>query len=265
MDIVEHYTASREELRLSRTPHGRLEFLRTQELIRRHLPAPVTVLDVGGATGIHAQWLAADGHSVHVVDVVPSHVEAAALLPGVTASVGDARQLSTPDSSADVVLLLGPLYHLVDASDRFTALSEAVRVLRPGGLLVAAAISRYLTLMETGSNGSLNDGLSASLAAVMDSGTYDGHAGFLPTHWHTASELHAELATAGLSNVEVYGIEGPTWAALDAAGIDNFDTMAPAALAAARLVEQDPLLINASAHFLAFARSNTSDTGREDG
>ncbi|MFC0541111.1 class I SAM-dependent methyltransferase [Kutzneria chonburiensis] len=264
MDIVEHYTASREELRLSRTPHGRLEFLRTQELIRRHLPAPTTVLDVGGGTGIHAEWLAADGHTVHVIDVVPTHVQAAAQLPGVTASVGDARQLSTPDSSVDVVLLLGPLYHLVSPADRAQALAEARRILRPGGLLIAAAISRYLTLMETGSAGTLHPGLADSLSAVMASGRYDGHAGFLPTHWHTASELHDELTAAGLPDVEVYGIEGPTWTALDAAGIDSFDTLAPAALAAARLVEQDPLLINASAHFLAVATSNTGGTHRDD-
>jgi SAM-dependent methyltransferase len=254
MDLVEHYTGSQEQIRLSRTPHGRLEFLRTRELIRRFLTVPGRVLDVGGGTGVHAEWLAGDGHAVHVVDVVPTHVEAAARLPGVTAAVGDARQLSTPDTSVDVVLLMGPLYHLTDAADRIRALTEARRVLRPGGLLVAAAISRYLTLLETGSNGVLRAGMTESLAAVLASGDYDGHAGFLPTHWHTAIELAEELRVADLSQVEVYGIEGPTWPALDAAGIDDFDALAPAALAAARLVEQDPLLINTSAHFLAFAR-----------
>lgn len=69
-----------------RSAHGRLELLRTRELARRALaglgsPA-ARVLDVGGGTGVHAAWLARDGHEVHVVDVVPRHVEAAATLPG---------------------------------------------------------------------------------------------------------------------------------------------------------------------------------------
>jgi 2-polyprenyl-3-methyl-5-hydroxy-6-metoxy-1,4-benzoquinol methylase len=93
-----------EDTRLTRSAHGRLEFLRTQELIRRFRPGPV-VLDVGGATGIHARWLARDGHQVHVIDPIPTHVSAAAVIPGVTASIGDARSLSRPDSSVDTVML----------------------------------------------------------------------------------------------------------------------------------------------------------------
>jgi protein-L-isoaspartate O-methyltransferase len=94
-DLEDHYGLDLvEDSRLTRSPHGRLEYLRTQELIRRWLPRPaVSVLDVGGGTGVHAAWLAADGHTVHVVDPVPSHVEAAASLHGVTAEIGDARRM----------------------------------------------------------------------------------------------------------------------------------------------------------------------------
>lgn len=102
---------------------------------------------------MHARWLAADGYEVHLVDPVPAHVEAAAALPGVSAELGDARQLSAQDRSADVVLLLGPLYHLTEPADRARALTEAQRVLRPGGLVAAAAISRYLSLLEAGTTG----------------------------------------------------------------------------------------------------------------
>src|SRR5665647_549568 len=127
-DIVTFYqTRYLEDDRLRVSPHGRLEFLRTQELLRRHLPKPpARVLDVGGATGVHASWLAEAGYAVHVVDLVPEHVQqAAALGDGVTAAVGDARALDEPDAAADVVLLLGPLYHLIDGDDRLTALREA--------------------------------------------------------------------------------------------------------------------------------------------
>ncbi|MGH8964411.1 MAG: class I SAM-dependent methyltransferase, partial [Actinomycetes bacterium] len=115
----QHYV---EDERLTRSAHGRLELLRTQELLRRHLPpAPARVLDVGGATGVHARWLAADGYAVHVVDLVPEHVVAAAGIPGVTAVLGDARALAEPDGAADATLVLGPLYHLLDRDERVRA------------------------------------------------------------------------------------------------------------------------------------------------
>ncbi|MER6764190.1 MULTISPECIES: class I SAM-dependent methyltransferase [Amycolatopsis] len=255
MTLVEHYdTETTENTRLLRSPHGRLEFRRTQELVRRAISAPgQRILDVGGATGAHARWLAADGHSVHAVDPVAGHVAEAAEIEGVTAEVGDARALTWPDNSADVVLLMGPLYHLTEPGDRAQALAEARRVLRPGGMVFAAAISRYLSVMETGTNGRLTEQLTPSVEAVLDTGRYDGHVGFVAAHFHTADELRGELETAGLSEISVYGVEGPAWPALDVAGIGGFDARVDAALRCARLVEQDPLLINASAHFLAVA------------
>ncbi|RLK58218.1 class I SAM-dependent methyltransferase [Actinokineospora cianjurensis] len=255
MDLVRHYTTHAEGDRLTRTPHGRLEFLRTQELLRRVLTTPARVLDVGGATGAHAEWLARDGHAVHVVDIVPAHVDAAAELPGVTAHIGDARALPAEDDSVDAVLLFGPLYHLLTPADRAQSLTEARRVLRPGGLLAASAISRYLSLLETAANGTLDAALAPPIDAVITSGHYDGHIGFTATHWHTADELRTELESATFENVEVYGIEGPSWPALDTAGDAGFAARIDAALRCARLVEQDPLLINTSAHLLALAHT----------
>ena len=97
---------------------GRLEYLRTWDIITRELPpAPASILDVGGATGVYAGPLAAAGHRVHLVDPIPEQVAAAAELPGVTATVGDARDLDQADASVDAVLMFGPLYHLHDRAD----------------------------------------------------------------------------------------------------------------------------------------------------
>ncbi|MEV4128120.1 class I SAM-dependent methyltransferase [Nocardia sp. NPDC049707] len=254
-DLAQHYADASENDRLSRSPHGRLEFLRTQELIRRVLTAPMTVLDVGGGTSVHAEWLIGDGHVVHVIDPVLEHVRMAATLPRVTAEVGDARRLPAADNSIDVAVMLGPLYHLTESADRATALAEARRVLRPGGILIAAAMSRYVTVLETGTNGVLDDTLITSVRKVIATGDYDGHAGFMRTHCHTADELRTELEATGFGNVEIYGIEGPAWPTLDYAGQHSFEPLVTAALHCARLLEQDPLLINASAHLLAIART----------
>ncbi|MEU4215875.1 class I SAM-dependent methyltransferase [Actinoplanes sp. NPDC026623] len=255
-ELVEHYGVDCvEDTRLRRSAHGRLEYLRTQELIRRWLPASGRyVVDVGGGTGVHAAWLAADGHTVHVIDPVPAHVQSAAARPGVTAQLGDARALDFLDDSADVVLLLGPLYHLTDSADRARALDEAVRVLRPGGILAAAGISRYLSLLELGADGRLTGALEPAVRAAITAGDYDGHVGFVTAHFHTAEELATEVRSAGLTEVTVYGVEGPAWPALDTAGLPVFDNRVDAALRCARLVERDPLLINTSAHLLALAQ-----------
>ncbi|TWP51851.1 class I SAM-dependent methyltransferase [Lentzea tibetensis] len=248
-EITAHYADGVERTRLTRSPHGRLEFLRTQEILRRTLPKNAKVLDVGGAMGVHAEWLAQDGHRVHLIDPVPDHVEAAAQLPGVTAAIGDARQLDTEDNSVDVVLLFGPLYHLTDPRDRQTAIGEAKRVLRTGGQVFAAGISRYLTLMELGTNGGITQINESDVDEVVRTGRYNEHAGFVETHFHTADELAQELG--GFSDITVFGVEGPAWPTLDAT---NNDEHIDGAIRAARLVETDPHLIHASAHLLARAR-----------
>ena len=106
------------------------------------------VLDVGGGTGRYVVWLAERGHTVHLIELVALHLELArARSPEQThaplASIvqGDARRLDWPNAAVDAVLLLGPLYHLVDADERQACLRETWRVLRPGGIVLAAVIS----------------------------------------------------------------------------------------------------------------------------
>ena len=95
------------------------------------------------------------------------------------------------------------------------------------------------------------DAPTGPLRTVIDTGHYDGHVGFMPAYFHTAAELQTEVESAGFTDVVVYGVEGPSWPALDVSG--EFDSRRDAALRCARLVERDPLLINASAHLLAIA------------
>jgi SAM-dependent methyltransferase len=146
--VLAYYTQGKEDARL-REGEGRLVFWRTQDVLRRALPAaPARVLDVGGGSGVHAEWLVADGYEVEVLDPVPLHVEQAARIEGVTARLGDARELPCGDGAWDVVLLLGPLYHLPRRADRIRALTEAKRVARSGALVAAAQISRYAGLHD---------------------------------------------------------------------------------------------------------------------
>ena len=186
-DLHRFYTSRYvEDERLRQSPHGRLEFARTQELLRRALPPPpARVLDVGGGTGIHAAWLAEDGYTVVLVDLVAEHVEQAGKLPGVSAAVGEAGALEQPDESFDAVLVLGPLYHLTEATDRGLALREARRVARPGGLVAAAATSRHAGLLDLGAHGLLDDFSLPIVRQAMETGVHDPRLGFTTAYFHT--------------------------------------------------------------------------------
>jgi SAM-dependent methyltransferase len=259
-EILAYYARGKEDARLREggTPIGRLEFWRTQDVLRRLLPAaPARVLDVGGGSGVHAEWLARDGYTVELVDPVPLHVEQASRLPGVAARLGDARELAASDSSYDVVLLLGPLYHLPETADRVRALAEAARVVRPGGLVVAATINRYAQLHDllreeryfTPAHRERTD-------AVLVDGRHPHHdeGFFTVAHFAAPDEVTEEFTDARLAAEGQYGIEGVAWLM---AGLEDWlddPDRREAVLAACRHIESEPTLLGASGHLLTAGR-----------
>jgi SAM-dependent methyltransferase len=135
-EILGFSAAGKEERRLSASI-GRLEFVRTWEILERYLPAsPSRVVDIGGGTGVYALPLASRGHQVHLVDPVPLHVEratassSASPTPLETVRRGDARRLPASDAAFDVALMFGPLYHLTTRADRVRARDRLLAVLR---------------------------------------------------------------------------------------------------------------------------------------
>ncbi|WP_199440483.1 class I SAM-dependent methyltransferase [Umezawaea beigongshangensis] len=258
-DVLRYYERGGESERLL-TGGGALELVRTRDVLRRLLPAsPSRIADVGGAFGVHARWLAEDGHEVHVVDPVPLHVEHAARLPGVTAGLGDARRLPLADASHDVVLLLGPLYHLLDRADRITAWREAARVVRPGGLVAAATISRFAGLHDGLRRPGLADpGAHDMIERSVRTGEHVPRAGepwFTEAYFHLPGEPVEEAREAGLAAPAEFAVEGVAWmlpdAEIDAALADP--VRRDHLLWTLRETEREPSLLGASSHLLTAA------------
>ena len=265
--IAAYYALGLERDRLS-GGQGALELVRTRILLERYLPAsPAVVADVGGGPGRYALWLAERGYRVHLVDPVPLHIEqaraAANARPGValaSADVGDARALPLPDASADAVLLLGPLYHLPERADRLRALVEARRVCRPGGVIIAAAISRFASVLDGLRGGYLEDPAFAAVAASdLEDGTHRNPTRnpnyFTTAYFHRPEELAAECSAAGVAHEATLAIEGPGWLLPDLDARLADDGRRTVLLHALAALESEPTMLGASAHLLAVARS----------
>lgn len=258
-DALKFYADGREATRLTRS-FGPLELARTRELLARFLPpAPAVVMDVGAGTGVYAKWLAERGYEVHAIDAVVLHVEEMKRSGIGNATVGDARSRSRDDASVDAVLLAGPMYHLTERRDRITALGEARRVLRRGGVLLATAIPHLASTIVGIVNGWIGD---ADYLAMVRREFADGQhrrpaswpALFTNSFFHRPAELKEEIAEAGFVWERTIAIQGAGWLAGDFAARWADARQREGILEAVRLMEEDEAVMGLSPHVMAVAR-----------
>lgn len=205
----------------NRLERHRMELAITQRAILEYSPAaPAAILDCGGGPGRYAIWLAQLGYDVTLLDLSAENLAVAQTQAG-EAGVqlddfihGTATNLSQfGDEQFDVVLLLGPLYHLMERSEQIQAVEEAKRVLCKDGLLFAAFLNRFALVRYVARfQPELIQQDRDMIDSVLDSGDArsdkypDAFSSF--SYWAHPSEIEPLMAECGLEKVSLFSAEG---------------------------------------------------------
>jgi hypothetical protein len=156
----------------------------------------------------------------------------------------------------DAVLLLGPLYHLIERTDRIAALAEVRRVLVPSGVLLSAYISRFASAFDGIRDNALRD---SEFFAIVDRDLTDGtHLNlttradwFTTAYFHRPEEIQPEIEAAGRRFQGAIAVEGPGWFSQDLDAWLDDDAARERLLNVLRRIEAEPSVLGASAHLLS--------------
>ena len=152
-EILETYYSEWNEDDRLLSRFGQVEFLTTIRFIEKYLSPGMKILEVGAGSGRYSHYFARKGYSVHAVELTERNIAdfRERTLPGEEISIvqGDAVNLHMlNDDEYDIVLHLGPMYHLCSEGERKAAVSEALRVAKPGGKVFMAYILNEMTVIS---------------------------------------------------------------------------------------------------------------------
>lgn len=216
--VVESYENYKEEERLSTNNARRIEFLTTVRVLDEFVTDKKKILDCAAGTGIYAFYFADKGHQVTATDITPRHIEVIKNIVStkpyeMEARVLDATNLSIfEDESYDIVLNMGPFYHLIQEGDREKCFQESLRVLKKGGLLITSYIPRYYVFPYVAMQ---NDYfLDAKLARQLtETGVIrhdDEKCFWTDTYFSTPEEMEALYHMHGMEVLEHFAQDGAT-------------------------------------------------------
>ena len=216
MNTVESYYDANAQTEWERFDRHRTEFAITRRAMSEFLPPPpARILDCGGGPGRYAIHLAGQGYAVTLLDLSQGNLDLArrkADEAGVSLAQvvhGNALDCSAfADASFDALLLMGPLYHLTTGEERCQALREALRLLRPGGVLFAAFITLYAPFRDALSKGYLRDFANQPQSAELLLQTQAANPGFTDAWFARPDEVRPWMESFGLRTLALLAAEG---------------------------------------------------------
>lgn len=262
-NILSFYDRFDEDHRMEKNT---LEYIRCKEIISRFLPKErIAILDIGGATGSFSFWLAEQGYNVSLIDIVPKHIELAKIKEkekGVNLKsiiIGDARNLPFEDNSFELVLLMGPLYHLIDRNDRQKSLKEAYRVLKHNGIIITEVISRYASLFDGFQYDLVNDPdfveiMKRDINTGYHSDTSKSNRYFTDSYFHRPEEIIQEITHAGFKLEELISVTGFANVISDIDEKIKDENYLNILLDTLKITENDPMLFGVSSHFMGIGK-----------
>ncbi len=214
--VVASYENYREEDRLATDQARRVEFLTTVRVLGEWLPPNGRMLDCAAGAGIYSFHYAERGYDVTATDITPRHIDyikrcLAGKQFSISTAVQDATDLSGfADESFDVVLCMGPFYHLTDKSMRDKCMAECRRVAKTGGLVVVSYISRFFVMayVASSNNAYLDDRLTRQVTETGVMLHDDPKCFWTDNYFSTPEEMEASVREAGLSLVDHFAQDG---------------------------------------------------------
>ena len=216
--VVENYENYREENRLTTNNARKIEFITTTRIMNELLPANSKILDCAAGTGVYAFYLADKGHEVTATDITPRHIEVINNTLKdksykMNTAVLDATDMSMfEDESFDIVLNMGPFYHLLTEEQRSCCMSESLRVLKKGGLIFTAYIPRFYVFQYVAMSDSKY--LDLRLAKqIMETGVLkhdDEKCFWTDTYYATKQEMEQMYLENGIEIIDHFAQDGAT-------------------------------------------------------
>lgn len=178
MNALEQFYQTHNEYERFAPKSGQVEFLTTVRYVEKYLFPGAKILEIGAGSGRYSHYFAQSGYQVDAVELLDVNIQhiRAHMKEGETLRIfkGNALNLGfLPSESYDIVLLLGPLYHLYTQKDQLTALHEALRLLKKGGILMNAYCLADAAILMTG----FKKGITKSLieGKLLDPVTFKTH------------------------------------------------------------------------------------------
>lgn len=200
-----------------RLDRHKIEFEITKKYLDKYITKPESkIFDIGGGPGRYSIYLAEKGHKATLLDLSGKNIQVAKEKSSEAGVMledyikGDALELSEYEKeSFDVVLLMGPLYHLTKEVDRKKALEGALKLLKKDGILVAAFISQYAPIQDCftyldfeGYEGEINE-----LLHYLKNGVNKDGSGFTTAYFTSVEEARSLMKEYGLKELAFAGVE----------------------------------------------------------